>query len=170
MTRLSRGFARVVIVAAIAVSAWLIFWFVVLGSPEVHGQAACRTIDAPSALAVNLADDLNAEAIEHVRDSVARGQPRVVHWDPAGADARRDASLRGFPTWGQLSLERRKAIDPEHFGLAHDRDEYPPAASREGGAGADVAYILSADNRSAGSRMRSQVEDYCVGTAFLLEP
>lgn len=155
--------------AAIGLLAACALWFV-YGFAVGQTSPPCKTIADPSALAVNLADDLNAEAIEHVRDSVARGQPRVVHWDPAGAEARRDASLRGFPTWGQLSLDRRKAIDPDHFALAHDRDEYPPAASREGGAGADVAYILSADNRSAGSRMRSQVEDYCVGTAFLLEP
>jgi hypothetical protein len=124
----------------------------------------------PAGIYVDLADDRNAATIRHVRDAVARGQPRVLHWDPADADARRDASLRGFPVWSRLPVARRQAIDPDRWELAHDRDEYPPAASAEGGAGADVAYILSADNRSSGSRMRTQMSAYCARTRFALEP
>jgi len=107
----------------------------------------------PSGIFVNLDDARNAEAIDHVRDAVANGQPRVLHWDPADAAAHRKASLRGVAT-----------------APGKDRDEYPPAASEEGGAGADVRLISSSDNRSAGSRMNAQMSAYCPGTRFLLEP
>lgn len=159
---MARGRAVALIVAAVVGGlAW---------PAGAQTPTTCKTVDAPAGVFVNLADDLNREAIGHARDAVARGQPRVLHWRPELADANREASLRGFPIWSRLTLERRKAIDPEHFDLTHDRDEYPPAASAEGGAGADVAYILSADNRSAGSRMRAQMDDFCGGTAFVLEP
>jgi hypothetical protein len=38
----------------------------------------------------------------------------------------------------------------------YDRDEYPPAMSDEGATGANVRYVLSAENRSAGSVMRGR--------------
>lgn len=158
--------ARVFAVGIVAAAfLWFIYGYAVGQSPP------CKTGPAdPSGIFVNLANDLNAQTIRHVRDAVARGEPRVLHWEPVGADARRDASLRGFPIWSRLSPEARRAIDPDHPDLTHDRDEYPPAASAEGGAGADVEYILSADNRSAGSRMRAQIGVYCAGTTFILEP
>lgn len=142
------------------------------GASEIAGgQESCQIGPRdPSGVYVNLADDLNREAIAHVRAAVARGKPRILHWSPEGADARRDESLRGFPVWSRLPLDARRRIDPVNFDVTHDRDEYPPAASREGGAGADVEYILFADNRSAGSRMRSQMGSYCADTRFVLEP
>jgi hypothetical protein len=63
-----------------------------------------------------------------------KGQPRVPHVRRYEATANRRASLRGIPT------------KP-----GYDRDEYPPAMSDEGGKGADVRYVVSADNQSAGS-------------------
>ena len=107
----------------------------------------------PAGVYVNLDNARNAEAIDHVRDAVAHGQPRVLHWDPAEADAHRKLSLRGVAT-----------------APGKDRDEYPPAASMEGGTGADVRLISSSDNRSAGSRMNAQMGVYCAGTRFVLEP
>jgi hypothetical protein len=50
-----------------------------------------------------------------------------------------------------------------------DRDEYPPALSVEGGAGADVKLITSGDNRSAGSTMKAQLAPFCEGQAFIIE-
>lgn len=134
-------------------------------------QTACQPGPKdPSGVYVDLANTTNREAIAHAQAAVVAGEARVLHWEPALAEAHRAVSLRGVPTWGQLSEDRRRAIDPEHFALSHDRDEYPPAASLEGGAGADVRYILSSDNRSAGSRMQAQMGGYCAGTRFLLEP
>jgi hypothetical protein len=113
---------------------------------------------------------VNAQTIAHARAAVLLGQPRVLHWHPELADANRAASLRGIKTWGQLTAEQRAALDPDHPDVLHDRDEYPPAATLEGGTGADVRYILSADNRSAGSRMKAQLTAFCADTRFILEP
>jgi hypothetical protein len=116
-------------------------------------DSACVRVDGPGGVYVNLANDANAEAITHVREAVARGEARILHWDPDNADRRRSLSLRGVPTR-----------------TGFDRDEYPPAASVEGGTGADIAYIDPGDNRSAGSRMSAQMRPYCDGQAFILEP
>jgi len=85
----------------------------------------------------------------HVRSAIAAGQPRTLHLDRAGADANRDQSLAGIATKD-----------------GYDRDEWPMAVSREGGAGADIAYVESADNRGAGSVVGAQLSDYCDGQAF----
>jgi hypothetical protein len=88
---------------------------------------------------------------DHVRDAIAAGHPRILHLDRAGADANRARSLAGIPT-------RR----------AYDRDEYPPAVSREGGADVHVRYVPSADNRGAGSVLGDRLEHYCDGQRFRL--
>jgi hypothetical protein len=90
---------------------------------------------------------------DHVRDAIAAGEPRVLHVDRDGAERNRDESLDGIPT---------------HSGF--DRDEYPPAVSREGGAGAHVRHVPSADNRGAGSVLGNQLADYCDGQAFRIAP
>jgi hypothetical protein len=88
---------------------------------------------------------------DHVLDAIAAGHPRILHLDRAGAEPNRARSLAGIPT-------RR----------GYDRDEYPPAVSREGGAGADVRYVPSADNRGAGSVLGDRLEGYCDGQRFRL--
>ena len=45
-----------------------------------------------------------------------------------------------------------------------DRDEYPPAVSAEGGAGADVRLVRSSENRSAGAVIRP----FCDGQRFVM--
>lgn len=119
------------------------------------GAQGCRTVTGPgdSGVFVNLNNETSSETIAHTQAAVIAGQPRLLHWDPADADAHRRASLRGIPT--------------RH---GFDRDEYPPASSREGGAGADVRYVSSSDNRSAGSRLGQVMSGYCAGQAFILEP
>jgi RHS repeat-associated protein len=79
------------------------------------------------------------EAAAHIEEAQAAGQPRILTIDRPGASARRDASTRQLPT---------------RHGM--DRDEYPPAMFREGGAGASVRHIPRGDNRGAGS---------CIGNA-----
>lgn len=76
-----------------------------------------------------------------------RSQPTVLTIDRGGADARRAASLSGIPTASPL-----------------DRDEYPPAMFREGGAGASVKYISESDNRGSGSAMGSALYGLPDGT------
>lgn len=118
---------------------------------------ACTRFDAPgdSGIFVNLSNDVTPATIAHAKDAVAAGQPRLLHWDPdpARTAARRRASLKGHPTAPGM-----------------DRDEYPPAASREGGAGADVRLIPLSDNRSSGQRMGAVMRGFCTGQSFIVEP
>jgi hypothetical protein len=77
--------------------------------------------------------------------------PRVWHLDRRHADEHRAESLRGIPT------------KP-----GYDRDEQPPAFSREGGEGADVRLVPSGENRSQGSVMRHRLRAGCNGQRFRL--
>jgi RHS repeat-associated protein len=89
------------------------------------------------------------EAAGNIRDN----QVGVMTVDRPGAKARRRASLAGVPT-------RR----------GKDRDEFPPAIAREGGAGASVRHISPSDNRGAGSSMGAQLRDVPDGGRFQLIP
>lgn len=115
------------------------------------GPPSCEIVKP--GIYVDLDDAKDAKTIDHARAAVRRGQPRILHLDRKDADAHRAASLRGIPTEPGM-----------------DRDEYPPAATVEGGAGADVAYVPPSDNRSAGAIMRAQLAPFCDGQAFVLEP
>lgn len=115
-----------------------------------HGQQ-CDTTSLP--VVVNLDNEKNDDTIAHARSAVITGQPRVLHIARSLARTHRFESLRNIPT-------RR----------GFDRDEYPPASTSEGGFGANVDYVESSDNRSAGARMRFQLKPYCEGQAFILEP
>jgi hypothetical protein len=89
---------------------------------------------------------------DHVRDAIRDGQPAILHIDRPHADQHRGRSTDDLPT-------KR----------AYDRDEYPPAMSREGGESADVRYVKSSENRAAGASMGSRLRDYCNGQAFRLK-
>lgn len=114
-------------------------------------EAPCRTL--AGAVVVNLDDSRSPAAVAHVRRAVAARQPWLLHIDRAHEDLHRRTSLRGIPTRP-----------------GHDRDEYPPAVSAEGGAGADVELIPAGDNRSAGGKMGAALRPYCDGQAFTFEP
>lgn len=101
---------------------------------------------------VDLRDDYHRPVLRHVWSAIRRGEVESLHIDRAGADARRRAALRGVPA-------------REGF----DRDEYPVALSREGGKGADVRYVQSSVNRSAGATMGAQLEGFCDGQSFRFE-
>lgn len=119
-------------------------------SPD-HSGTSCLTV--PLAVVVDLNNDRQAPVIDHAKDAVRGGQPRILHLDRGDADAHRAASLRGSPVRSGF-----------------DRDEYPPAASQEGGVGADVRYISPRANRSAGSTMGRALAPFCDGQSFILEP
>lgn len=80
------------------------------------------------------------QTAQHILAAQNMGLPKMLTVDRAGAQARRAQSLA------------QTRLHP-----IYDRDEYPPAVFREGGAGADVAYIHPRDNRGAGSTMRWQL-------------
>lgn len=86
------------------------------------------------------------EAASHIEHAQSNGQPTVLHIDRAGAPERRAAAT------GSVSLKHKPA-------LHYERDEYPPAMTREGGHNANVRYINPHDNRGAGSSMRAQTRD-----------
>lgn len=101
------------------------------------------------AVLVRLDDDRYPLTTDHVLDAIRSGERRLLHIDRRHADEHRAEATRGIPT--------KKG---------HDRDEYPPAFSREGGRGADVRYVPSSDNRGAGSSLGNQLRRYCNGQAF----
>jgi len=74
------------------------------------------------------------EAADHIMDAQAAGLPNILTIDRLGVDANRVAATGRFQRVPGLQL-----------------DEYPPAMFREGGVGASVRAINSADNMSAGA-------------------
>ena len=109
--------------------------------------AACQS--QHNSVHVALSSTKYPETTDHIADAIAAGQPSLLHIDRADEDA---ASL---------------ADDPPRSG--YDRDEYSPAMSREGGAGADVRYIDPSDNRGAGATMGNALEGWCEGQPFRID-
>lgn len=87
------------------------------------------------------------EAAAHIEHAQKNGQPTVLTLDRAHATERRHESLR--------HIERR----PGRSLAGNDRDEYPPAMTREGGFNSNVRYIDARDNRGAGKSIERQVRD-----------
>jgi hypothetical protein len=116
-------------------------------SATVDQHRACRR--SRSVVVVPLSGRRYPETAAHVLDAIAAGHPRILHLERSGAAANRARSLAGIPTRA-----------------GRDREEYPPAVSREGGAGADVRYVPSADNRGAGAVMGERLGRYCDGQRF----
>lgn len=86
------------------------------------------------------------EAASNIENAQRNGQPTVLHIDRAGAAERRAAAT------GSVRLNPKPA---PHY----ERDEYPPAFTREGGHNANVRFINPHDNRGAGGTMRAQTRD-----------
>jgi RHS repeat-associated protein/uncharacterized repeat protein (TIGR01451 family) len=82
------------------------------------------------------------EAAKHAQDAIKSGKPDVLTVDRSGAAGRRADALRGKPT--------RPGTD---------RDEYPPAFTKQGGADSSVRNIPPGDNRGAGSSIGHQTRD-----------
>lgn len=140
------------------------------GPPTVADPAqplACRI--TKRVVIVHLDHRQDRGTLRHVWAAVAAGEPGLLHIRRSEAKANRRASLRGIPPWGELSKAQRQRLDPDHWDVMHDRDEYPPAMADEGGRGADVRYVLSSDNRSAGQAMGAQLAPFCDEQKFRFE-
>lgn len=87
------------------------------------------------------------ESAGHIADAIKSGYPSTLTIQRAGAKPNRSASLRGIKT------------QP-----GKDRDEYPPAMFKEGGAGSSVRHIGSSDNRGAGACIGRQCSKFPDGT------
>lgn len=112
--------------------------------------ATCRRVKR--VVRVRLSRHKFPAIVDHFRDVQRSGRhPSAWHLDRAHADRHRQQSLAGIPTKPGF-----------------DRDEVPIAASREGGAGADVRYVRSGENRAAGAVMGAQLRRYCSGQRFQL--
>ena len=110
---------------------------------SVGYKAENKTVD------VKLSKKKYPESAQHIEEAIKGGQPDILTLDRGDAPARRKAALKGID------------IVP---GL--DRDEYPPAMSKEGGAGASVKLINSSDNRGSGPKISSQLRKYPDGTKY----
>jgi hypothetical protein len=116
----------------------------IVGSSSGDAPCGCVVVHLDPAKVPNLLD--------HVWDEQEAGRPVLMTVDRADAIAHRAASLQGIPTK-----------------TGFDRDEYPPAMAAEGGKGADVRYVPSFENRSAGSSMGYQLRDVPDGGCFRFE-
>jgi hypothetical protein len=93
------------------------------------------------------------ESAKHIEEAAKKGKPTTLTIDRAGAKQNRKDSLRGFPT------KKGK-----------DRDEWPPAMSKEGGSGASVKYINPSDNRGSGSVMGNEIKGLPDGAIVKIVP
>jgi len=120
------------------------------------GQLIINTDSKPATTAsdygmtITLPTDRYPETMAHIAAAIRAGASAVCTIDRNGADANRDASLRGVPT--------KKG---------YDRDEWPMAMCKEGGDGADIAYVSPKDNRGAGSWIGNLLSDLEDGTRVL---
>jgi hypothetical protein len=121
------------------------------GAQAAPQNQAARTLSR-KLVVIDLDEVKHRHILDHAFDARRKGHPRVLLHRRYEARANRHASLRGIPT------------KP-----GYDRDEYPPAMFDEGGKGADVRYVLSAENRSAASAMRRQLAPYCNEQRFIFE-
>lgn len=116
-----------------------------------------------------------ADILRHSFRARAHGYEEILHLDRAGAETNRDMALAEVPLWSKLLRREREAIlerqgdDPTEWKAPHDRDEYPPALSQEGGGSSSVWYVDSSENRSAGSVMRVQLSGLKDGQCFRYE-
>lgn len=81
------------------------------------------------------------------------------------ANARRGRLLQvGRADAGARRAEALAGVEPR---AGFDRDEFPPAFTRQGGAGALVTYVPAAENRAAGAFLGHSVRDLRDGQRFL---
>ena len=92
------------------------------------------------------------ESAKHIEDAIKKGQPDELTLDRKSAYANRKESLKGTKTVPGM-----------------DRDEYPFAMTKEGGAGADIRHIPYSDNRGSGSYLRWQLDKISDGKTFKIK-
>lgn len=127
---------------------------VALGPPTSLGEAQPRQIPQaemagclrPDGIVeIHFSKSEYPNIIRHIKKSWRLGYRRVLRINRPGADERREKALAGIPT-------------KEGF----DRDEAPAAVLRKRWR-ADVAYVPSGENRSAGASLGAQIAPYCNG-------
>lgn len=121
--------------------------------PEVPDPPAAACAPGPAVLDVPIDETLYPESAAHWKAAIAAGKPAVLTLNRTVADANRAA-------W-----QSQVAAEP-----GYDRDEYPFAATDEGGLdearSPSVRYISPADNRGSGSVFGAALRGRCDGTRF----
>lgn len=107
-------------------------------------KSAGKAVARPRDVIVN--SKQHPQAAAHINEAQRLGEPTVLTLDRGNATSRRKDALRYTP---------RNDRSP----AAKDRDEYPPAMTREGGSNASVRYIDPRDNRGAGKSIEHQTHD-----------
>lgn len=121
------------------------------------GRGAAKSLAARFAKPrdVVISRSRHPQSAAHVEHAQRMGQPTVLTLDRAHATKRRYESLRHIG---------RKESSPKKM----DRDEYPPAMTREGGFNSNVRYIDRGDNRGAGKHMEQQARGLPDGSRIRL--
>ncbi|MBP0723681.1 hypothetical protein J5Y03_00600 [Bacillus sp. RG28] len=101
---------------------------------------------------IYLPSDRYPKTALHMEHAFKKGFTHICTIDRKGVKENRKHSLQGIAT-------KR----------GYDRDEYPMAMCKEGGTGADVELIPSADNRGAGSWVSHQLSGLKDGTKVRIE-
>jgi hypothetical protein len=91
--------------------------------------------------------DRYPETAKHIEKAMDTGESKICTIDRDHADENRKESLKDIPTKS-----------------GYDRDEWPMAMCKEGGDGADIAYIHPSDNRGAGAWVSNQLDTFPDGT------
>jgi hypothetical protein len=111
---------------------------VALTPPRFNAPNPSNQYDA----VVTIDRSLYPEAAQHIEDAQAAGQPEILTLDRSATAENRAAALQTtLPVQG------------------FDRDEYPPAMTKEGGSNSDVVYVNPSDNRGAGASFGNQVRN-----------
>jgi hypothetical protein len=116
-------------------------------------QAPERSVDrhcvrTQRVVGIGLSKTKYPNILAHAERAAGKGYGHVWTLNRPGADARRDRLLSGIPTRP-----------------GYDRDEAPMAAARRGWR-ADVEYVPSSENRSAGAVVGIKLRRFCDGTRF----
>lgn len=119
------------------------------GAVRAEAQAAAHAAGKP--YDVVIFRSRHPQAAAHIDHAQRHGQPTILQIERTGAQERRSAST------GSVDPRRKPAAN-------YERDEYPPAFTREGGHNANVRFIDRHDNRGAGAVMRAQTHHLPDGT------
>ncbi|SKA80491.1 Deoxyribonuclease NucA/NucB [Pantoea ananatis] len=92
------------------------------------------------------------EAAQHIEDAQNSGHPLTMTIDSPGAAKR-----------------RREALKDTQPVPCKDRDEYPPAMFKEGGAGSSVRQVNPSDNRGAGACIGIKCRGLPDGTTVIIK-
>jgi RHS repeat-associated protein len=121
--------------------------------PGGEGEGALEAGTPGEPVTIEVPNDRYPGATAHMGRAQSAGRPVELTIDRLGADARRDEATGPYPRVPGM-----------------DRDEYPPAFTREGGAGSSVEYVRPGDNRGAGAYIGARIRGLPDGSKIRLVP